>query len=363
MRKLAYLTRLLMLMIAMLLPATAADVGVTVNGRALALDQGPVMQGGRVLVPLRGIFEALGATISYNSAMRAVDARQGATSLHLALGSRQAIVNGRPVGLDVPAQIVGGRTMVPLRFVSETLGAHVTWDAASRMVAVTTATPPSMTVAPPPPPVVVVPVPPARPAITSVSHSAVGPLQPGDVLTVTMMGTPGAMAAFDVTGAAKTVAMTEKLPGQYVGTYTVQADVTPSTEPRTVSVHLARDGQVVAMDATQPIVIGAQLKNVFVSVDSPLRGQKVARDFKVTGKTLPFATVEVRAQELHHTLIVFDARGDWVEAKGQADAAGRFAIPIHMPLEGTHRVSLEVRAIDTQGNVSKKVEYGIAVSE
>lgn len=97
----------------------ASDISVTVDGRALTFDQPPLMQDGRVLVPLRGIFEALGAEVQWEAATRTVRARSQKSQMVLPLGSRTATVDGRTVNLDVPASVVGGRTVVPLRFVAE----------------------------------------------------------------------------------------------------------------------------------------------------------------------------------------------------------------------------------------------------
>jgi hypothetical protein len=127
-------------------PAQGA-VRVFVDGDQVTFDQPPVTIGGRVLVPLRGIFEKMGATVVWVPATRTVRAQRGTTSVELQIGSRNASVDGRTVMLDVPAQIVGGRTLVPLRFVSEALGAQVDYNAATRTVTITTAGG-----GPPPPP-------------------------------------------------------------------------------------------------------------------------------------------------------------------------------------------------------------------
>lgn len=114
----------------------ASDISVTVDGRALTFDQPPLMQDGRVLVPLRGIFEALGAEVQWEAATRTVRARSQKSQMVLPLGSRTATVDGRTVNLDVPASVVGGRTVVPLRFVAEALGAQVLWEGAARTVTI-----------------------------------------------------------------------------------------------------------------------------------------------------------------------------------------------------------------------------------
>ncbi len=95
--------------------------------------QGPEQMGERVYVPLRGVLERIGADVKWNPNQRVVVARQGDTVVRLPAGGF-ATVNGRRVDLDAPAYVENGRTMVPLRFLSETFGAQVKWDAAEREV-------------------------------------------------------------------------------------------------------------------------------------------------------------------------------------------------------------------------------------
>lgn len=152
---------------------TAAPyVGVFVDGAPVAFDQPPVIVNGRVLVPLRGVFERLGATVAWDPASQTVLAQSGATSVSLRIGSPQASVNGQPQMLDVPAMLIGGRTLVPLRFVSQALGAGVTWNAVSSTVQITSSgaaaappvtIPPSVTY----PPTTYTPPPPAAPTTIS----------------------------------------------------------------------------------------------------------------------------------------------------------------------------------------------------
>ncbi len=110
-------------------PVSAAPVPrVVVNGVELEFDVPPIIENGRTLVPLRAIFEALGAEIYWDAETQTVSAARGDTALALQIGNPWANVNNEPVALDVPAKIVGSRTLVPLRFISEALGAVVEWD-------------------------------------------------------------------------------------------------------------------------------------------------------------------------------------------------------------------------------------------
>ncbi|MDK2888480.1 MAG: hypothetical protein PWP72_1358 [Thermoanaerobacter sp.] len=104
------------------------QVPVYLNGERLFFDVPPLMDNGRTLVPMRRIFEALGAEVSWNEETRTVTATRGERTVSLALGQKEAVVNGKTLPLDAPARAVEGRTMVPLRFVGEALGAAVTWQ-------------------------------------------------------------------------------------------------------------------------------------------------------------------------------------------------------------------------------------------
>ena len=101
---------------------------VFINGEVLRSEAQPFTSGGRVLVPMRAIFERLNAQLRYNPDDQTVTARRRSTLVRLTLGSRQASVNNLTVTLDVPAASYHGRTFVPLRFVAEALGANVRYD-------------------------------------------------------------------------------------------------------------------------------------------------------------------------------------------------------------------------------------------
>ena len=115
----------------------AAEIGVEVNGRPVSFGSvAPQRIGGRVLIPLRAVVEALGAEVKWNAATQTVTGRKGEREFSLPIGSRTASVNGSSVNLDVPAQMFSGTTMVPLRFVAEALGAEVEWNAAAQQVVI-----------------------------------------------------------------------------------------------------------------------------------------------------------------------------------------------------------------------------------
>lgn len=118
---------------------SSAQIRVTVNGDPVSFSgTGPQSIGGRVLVPLRGVMEKLGAFVEYDAASRTITARRGSTDIVLQIGNRNARVNGQDQLLDVPAQTYGGTTMVPLRFMGEALGADIKWDGVSQMITINT---------------------------------------------------------------------------------------------------------------------------------------------------------------------------------------------------------------------------------
>ena len=131
---------LTLITLAAMAAAHAQNIGVTVDGRAVRFDGAqPRMVNNSVLVPLRGVFEEIGANVLWNQAKQEVTATKGDRTIRLVIGERFADVAGRAVQLAVPAQVKNGSTLVPLRFLSEALGAQVRWNPNSMMVAVNTA--------------------------------------------------------------------------------------------------------------------------------------------------------------------------------------------------------------------------------
>lgn len=92
----------------------------------------PIMENGRVLVPMRSVFESLGASMEWDGSTQTVVGTKGTTVVKLTIGKSIATVNGKQVKIDVPGKIVEGKTLVPLRFISESLGVDVTWDSENK---------------------------------------------------------------------------------------------------------------------------------------------------------------------------------------------------------------------------------------
>ena len=99
--------------------------------------QPPILDNGRTLVPFRGIFEALGTNISWDSESQTVTAQRGMIVIQLTIGETTAYINKDAVELDVPAKIVNDRTLVPVRFVAESMNCIVEWDRVNLRVNIT----------------------------------------------------------------------------------------------------------------------------------------------------------------------------------------------------------------------------------
>ena len=123
-------------------PVQAAVPKVEINGTTLSFDVPPVIDNGRILVPLRTVFEAMGAKVSWDSATVTVTAVKGSTAVILQIGSLVPTINGNIKPIDVAGKIVDGRTLAPLRFVCEAFGGTVDWEEGTQM-AIVKISPPS----------------------------------------------------------------------------------------------------------------------------------------------------------------------------------------------------------------------------
>lgn len=116
-----------------------SPVTVVINGDKQTFDQSPVIVNDSTLVPLRGVFEKLGAEVKWDGDSQKVTILKDTNIVTVTVGSKVAFQNGKPIELNVEPRLVSDRVMVPLRFVSEAIGAGVDWDQATRTVSITTA--------------------------------------------------------------------------------------------------------------------------------------------------------------------------------------------------------------------------------
>lgn len=111
-------------------------VEVVVNNWGIAFDQPAFIKDDRTMVPMRKIFEKLGATVDWDEATQTVTAKKGSKTISLKIGSNVLKINGKDVELDVPAFIENDRTLVPVRAISEGLGATVDWNGETQTVTI-----------------------------------------------------------------------------------------------------------------------------------------------------------------------------------------------------------------------------------
>ena len=110
-------------------------VGVKVNDTVL--DQEAVIIDGRTLVPVRGVFEELGYTVSYDAETKTASLTNGTQTVSMTAGNTYFTVDGNEITPEVPQQIIDGRFMLPLRAVGEALGAEVNWDNETKTAIIT----------------------------------------------------------------------------------------------------------------------------------------------------------------------------------------------------------------------------------
>jgi len=128
----------------------AQAVTIIVNGQTMNFTQPPIVRAGRVFVPLRGVFEQLGASVVYSNGQ--INATGRGRSVSLNIGSNQATVDGQPQTMDVAPFIVNATTFVPLRFISQALGASVNWNDSTSTVTISGGGPVAVPPRPVPPP-------------------------------------------------------------------------------------------------------------------------------------------------------------------------------------------------------------------
>jgi len=265
---------------ACLVPAAAQSVNVTLNGTPLTLTPPPQERAGRIFVPLRGIFESLGASVVY--ANGEINAQGNGRSVSLHIGSMQASVNGQAQTLDVAPFVVGASTYVPLRFVSQALGAGVNYDATNKIVALSNGGAPA----------------PATAAVAG-SRLRLGPIRPGrdaDVPTrrPTIEAQFAGLAAdpnslkitlddLDITP------QTSRSPSGFV--------FSPPSDLQSMR-HIVRitgnDTTGAPFDARWSFTSGTSGVQNTLSEVSPRDGAEVGSQFTVSGRSLPGALVVVR---------------------------------------------------------------------
>jgi hypothetical protein len=268
--------------VCMALPVAAADIGVTLNGNPVSLSPAPIERAGRVFVPLRGIFERMGATVVYSAGQ--INATGNNRTVSLRIGSTSASVNGQSQALDVAPFIIGASTYVPLRFIAQALGATVNWDGTNHVVAILPAT----TVGPEP-----------QPAATAASGVRLRNRVP-DAGAVVSAIRPTIAADFTEKVDPNTLRVT--LDGLDITSGTTRSETgivyaPPSPLQATQhTVHVSGNDQTgAAFDRTWSFTSGTTAPTNTLTVGSPINGATVGSTFTIRGRTLPNARIHILA--------------------------------------------------------------------
>lgn len=119
------------------LKMTLGKTEYNVNGERKTMDVAPIIRNSRTMLPVRYVAEALGATVVWDGDTSTATLKTADTEIKITVGAADAIVNEKVVKLDSPAFIENSRTYMPVRFVAETLGATVAWDGATSTATIT----------------------------------------------------------------------------------------------------------------------------------------------------------------------------------------------------------------------------------
>lgn len=138
MKKIISILLLMLMLFASVNVSATNPISVELDADKLEFDAQPVNINDRVLVPVRAIFEAMGATVTWNASTRTVTSTLGVTTVVMTIDENKMLVNGEAKTLDVCPTIVNDRTMVPARAVAESFGARVDWDAPDNTVKIYT---------------------------------------------------------------------------------------------------------------------------------------------------------------------------------------------------------------------------------
>ena len=114
-----------------------SEITVLYNGTRISFHeygQNPDLLNSRTLVPLRSIFETMGADVQWDASTNTVTAKRGKSEIKIQIGAGEMIKNGQNIAVDVPAQLVNNRTMVPVRVIAEAFGADVQWNNGGKTV-------------------------------------------------------------------------------------------------------------------------------------------------------------------------------------------------------------------------------------
>ena len=304
--------------------AAANAVTVVVNGSTITFDQPPIERSGRVFVPLRGVFERLGASVVYDNGR--INATGNGRTISLTIGSTAALVNGQPQTLDVAPFLVGARTLVPLRFISQALGANVDYASNTDTVSITSGSagsnaPPAETLTNLTPPDQGV-VESNKPAISAAFSQSVDPNSVKVLLDDR-----------DVTNATA-ISPTDLL---FTPPYSLTA------QSHTVKV-LGTTSSGASFSQSWSFTSGTSTVQNYVNISEPAQGALVGGTFTVAGNALPGSHIHIVAASVALYGGVFRVPSGSYAADLTADGSGAFSQVVTIQVTGGGAVTVRVTA-------------------
>lgn len=309
-------------------PAQEATLNIDVNGAQVAFDQPPVERAGRVYVPLRGIFERLGASVVYAGGR--INATSGTHMIGLTIGSTIATIDGRPQYLDTPPLMEAGRALVPLRFVSQALGASVNFDASSNTVRIAQA--------------VASPTPPPAPIYLRILRREPAADQPTNAKRPEISGSfsePVNPNTIGLTIDGRDVTQDTYITGRSFA-FVPQFDLPPGPHEAVVS---GRTPEHEPFTQTWTFTVTDGADTNYISGLEPPNGTRARTSFVVSGITKPHSRIRITTTT-SETVAAFSetASGSTVTETG-TDDAGYFETRVELPAPATTVV--DVRIIST----------------
>ena len=313
--------------------ASAQNISVVVNGQPIQFDQPPIERSGRVFVPLRGVFENLGASVVYDNGV--INATGNGTTVQLHIGSTDALVNGNTQQLDVAPFEVGDRTFVPLRFVSQALGATVDYNDDTQTVTIAS----------------------SGSGQSGVTLTSLHPWSGGTVST----DRPGVSGSFSAPVNPNSVHIT--LDGRDVSETT---DISSSGFLFTPSYALMPGSHTVRVtgqsqngsgfDQSWSFTSGGNSQGNYFTNLQPTNGATVGNSFTVSGTTLPNSSVHivVTPQAIAGGFFTI-SQGTFV-ATVQADSYGNFQQPVTVATLPGGTVSVRITSIAPATSASQSAD-------
>ena len=339
------------LLAATTLPAWA--LSVTVNGSAVTFNPPPVERAGRVFVPLRGVFERLGASVVYHNGI--INATGNQRTISLKIGSTAATINGVSKTIDSAPFIIGASTYVPLRFVGEALGAGVNYDAANQLVALQTgngAAPVGAAAAP---------AAPVAAASTAPIANVLKDLEPAANAYVGSQK-PTVSANFTQAVDANTVHLT--LDGLDITTASTRSMsgfvYAPPSPLQSIKHILNATGKLASGGSfaqSWSFTSGSEAPKNSLTLSAPADESTVGQNFEIRGKTAPNARVHFVAGATASLGGVFAFGAGNYTGDTIADAAGNFSQAVSLQTVSGASIGLTVTSTDptTKESAQKKL--------